>query len=56
VFCVKKCEKADMFGSDDIVRYGQKVKIEVNPHIFRKTLYVSSTPLSALAFSPESRK
>jgi hypothetical protein len=45
-----------MFGSDNIVRYGQKIKIEVNPYVFRKTLYVSSTPLSALAYSPESRK
>lgn len=30
VFVIRKAEKADMFGSDDIIRYGQKVKIEVN--------------------------
>lgn len=45
-----------MFGSDNIVRYGQKIKIEANQYIYRKTLFVSSTPLSALAYSPESRK
>jgi len=45
-----------MFGSDNIIRYGQKIKIEANPYLFRKTLFVSSTPLSALAYSPESRK
>lgn len=30
IFVIRKAEKADMFGSDDIIRYGQKVKIEVN--------------------------
>jgi len=45
-----------MFGSDNIIRYGQKIKIEANPYVYRKTLWVSSTPLSALCYSPESRK
>lgn len=28
----------------------------MNPHIYRKTLWLSSTPQSALCYSPESRK
>lgn len=45
-----------MFGSDNIIRYGQKIKIESNPYIYKKKLFVSSTPQSALCYSPESRK
>lgn len=45
IFVIKKAEKVDIFGNDDIVRYGQKVKIEVNPYLFRKTLYLNSQPL-----------
>lgn len=56
VFVIKRAEKVDIFGTDDIIRYGQKIKIEANPYIYRKTLFVSSTPLSALCYSPESRK
>jgi hypothetical protein len=56
MFVIKRAEKVDVFGSDNIIRYGQKIKIEANPYVYRKTLYVSSTPLSALCYSPESRK
>lgn len=42
VFVLKKAEEMDIFGSDNIVRYGQKVKLETNPHLFRKTLWLSS--------------
>lgn len=45
VFVIKRAEKVDIFGTDDVVRYGQKIKIEANPYIYRKTLFVSSTPL-----------
>ena len=44
IFVIKKAEKFDMFGSDNIVRYGQKVIIESNPYIFKKPLYLSSNP------------
>ena len=44
VFVIKKAEKFDIFGSDNIVRYGQKVIIESNPYIFKKPLYLSSNP------------
>ena len=42
IFVIKRVEKSDIFGSDEIIRYGQKVRIEVNPYIHRKTLYLSS--------------
>jgi dolichyl-phosphate-mannose--protein O-mannosyl transferase len=49
---IKKAEKADMFGSDEIIRYGQKVKIEVNPYLYRKTLWLSSQHLTPTIYSP----
>lgn len=42
IFVIKKAEEMDIFGKDDIIRYGQKVKIEVNPYLFRKPLWLSS--------------
>ena len=45
MYTISRAEKIDLFGSDDIVRYGQKVKISSNPYIFRKALHLSSTPL-----------
>lgn len=53
---LNRAEKQDIFGSDDIIRYGQKVKIEMNPYIYRKKLYVGSTPQNSQCYSPESRK
>ena len=55
VFKIVRVEEADMFGSDNIVRYGQKVRIESNPYAFRKTLVLSSTPKSQSNYSPVSR-
>jgi hypothetical protein len=56
VYVLHRAEKVDIFGADDIIRYGQKVKIECNPHIYRKKLFVASTPQSSQCYSPESRK
>ena len=56
VFVIKKAEKFDIFGSDNIVRYGQKVILESNPYIFKKPLYLSSTPQGPQSYSPVSRK
>jgi hypothetical protein len=56
IFLIKKVEQSDIFGSDEIIRYGQKVRIEVNPYLHRKTLYLSSTPLSPTVYSPVSSK
>jgi len=55
VFVIKRAEEVDIFGSDNIIRYGQKVKIEANPYVFRKTLFVSSTPLGPQVYSPVTR-
>ena len=46
VFKIVRVEESDIFGSDDIIRYGQKIRIETNPYAFRKTLVLSSTPKS----------
>ena len=45
----------DIFGSDDIIRYGQKLRIEINPYLFRKPLYLSSQILSPSVYSPITR-
>jgi len=42
VFVIKREEPIDLFGSDDIIRYGQKVRIESNQWFFKKPLYLSS--------------
>ena len=55
VFCVKRAEKVDIFGADNIIRYGQKVKIEANPHAYKKPLYLSSTPYGVSICSPVTR-
>jgi hypothetical protein len=55
MFVIKKAEEMDIFGKDDIIRYGQKVKIEVNPYLFRKPLWLSSQPLGPAIYSPVSR-
>ena len=55
IFVIKKAEKFDMFGSDNIIRFGQKVIIESNPYIFRKPLYLSSTAKGPQTYSPISR-
>jgi hypothetical protein len=38
------------------VRYGQKIRIELNPHLFRKTLWLNSSPLTPSVHSPVTRK
>ena len=55
IFVIKKAEKIDIFGSDNIIRYGQKIKIEANPYLFKKPLWLSSTPKGPLIHSPVSR-
>lgn len=55
IFVIKRAEAVDVFGSDNIIRYGQKIKIEVNPYLHRKTLWLSSQPLGPTCYSPVSR-
>lgn len=37
-------EDCDIFGSDSIVRFGQKVRLEANCHLYKKKLAVGSMP------------
>ena len=55
VFRIVRVEEQDMFGSDNIVRYGQKIRIESNPYAFKKSLYCSSVPKGQNTYSPVSR-
>ncbi len=55
VFKITRVEDMDIFGSDDIVRYGQKIKIESNPYAFKKTIAVGSVPKGQNTYSPVSR-
>ena len=56
VFVISKVEKSDVFGSDNIIRYGQKVKITVNPYLHKKPLFLSSQPISPTVYSPVSSR
>ena len=38
VFTVKREDATDMFGDDEYVRYGQKVRIASSDYLFRKAL------------------
>jgi hypothetical protein len=41
--------------TDDLIRYGQEIRIQSNEHICNKPLYLSSQPISPLAFARFSR-
>lgn len=41
--------------SDDMVRYGQEIRLQSNDFICNKPLYLSSQPVSPLAFARFSR-
>ena len=38
VFVLKKTDEADLFPNDGVLRYGQKVYIQTNPHLNKKVL------------------
>jgi hypothetical protein len=42
-------------GADDMIRYGQEICIQTNEHILNKPLWLSSQPISPLAFARFSR-
>ena len=44
VFTLCRVEAQDVFGADDIVRYGQKVRLQSNCHLYKKKLAVGSMP------------
>ena len=55
IFVIKRAEAVDVFGKDNIIRYGQKIKIEVNPYLHRKPLWLNSQTLTPQCHSPVSR-
>lgn len=54
-FQIVRVEKADVFGSDSVIRFGQKVKIQANSHLHAKKLYLGSMPKSLNTGSNVSR-
>ena len=48
-------EANDKTLTDDIVRYGQEIRVQANPHILAKPLYLNSCPISPMAFARFSR-
>ena len=55
IYSIIKVDRSDIFGNDDIIRFGQKVKIQANQWLYKKELYLGSTPQSNVIFSPLSR-
>lgn len=55
VFVLKRFEAQDIFGTDNVIRFGQKIRIESNPHLYKKTLAVGSMPVGPAVYSPASR-
>jgi hypothetical protein len=45
-----------MFINDDCVRYGQKLRIVANPHLFRKVLQLNSQKQTPTICAPMSQK
>jgi len=54
VFKLSRVEDMDMFGSDNFIRYGQKVRIEANEYLFRKKLTLCSYAYTAAIKAPVS--
>ena len=42
VFQLVKAEEIDIFGADEFIRYGQKVRIQSNPYIYARGLSLCS--------------
>lgn len=55
IFIIKKADRVDPFGSDSVIRYGQKVRLEASPYAFPKKLQLSSTVKGAALYSPVTR-
>ena len=56
VFTLKREDTADMFGDDEYIRYGQKVRIASSDYLFRKALSLSSAKHSPTICAPVSGK
>jgi hypothetical protein len=56
VFKLCKENAADLFIQDAHIRYGQKLRIEANPHLFRKRLQLASQKQTPTVCAPLSQK
>lgn len=56
IFKLCREEAHDAFGSDEFLRYGQKVRIVSNDFLFRKNLHMNSHKQTAAVCSPCSNK
>ena len=51
VFHLQRVDDMDIFGGrgDQVIKYGQKIRLTSNPYIFRKPLFLGSLPLGPSA-------
>lgn len=56
MFQLRRVDKMDIFGADEFVRFGQKVRIVSNDYLFRKNLNLSSFKQTPAICSPCSNK
>lgn len=56
MFQLKKVDDMDIFGADEFIHYGQKVRIVSNDYLYRKPLALSSYKQTAAICSPCSNK
>lgn len=56
VFSIGRVEAMDMFGSDEFVRFGQKVKLCSNKYLYRKPVALASYTQTGAVCSPVGQK
>ena len=56
VFQLNRVEEMDMFGDDEFIRYGQKVRITANRHLHPKSLSLTSAVQTPVCSAPLSGK
>ena len=56
VFSLQRVDASDMFGADEFVRFGQKVRVCSSEHLFRKTLHLASFTMTGAVKSPASER
>ena len=56
VFKITRVDDYDMFGSDEFIRFGQKVRLVANDYLHRKKLALASYKHTAAILAPVSQK
>ena len=54
VFILQKAEK-DFF-TDDLIHYGQKIRLAVNPRLSKNPLLLHSSPITGAKYAKKSRR